>query len=138
MAAADDRRATLRRRLAELRRQLRRGVDGVALDGLASEGMAITAKLAGAGSAPWLPPGLGAGLERVVAWPLVSASRYKAVPTVKLRVRLSCADSGPPEQLTQRCKVGLGSAAVFHELRLLNPTFSGCSRVLKGLVQVLD
>jgi len=42
----DDRRAALRRRLADLRRQLRRGVDGVTLATISAEGMAAQAELA--------------------------------------------------------------------------------------------
>jgi hypothetical protein len=42
----DDRRAALRRRLADLRRQLRRGVDGATLDALLSEGASVQAELA--------------------------------------------------------------------------------------------
>jgi hypothetical protein len=61
---ADDRRAALRRRLADLRRQLRRGVNGATLDVLAAEGIAAQAELAALGSSrqnrarrPWgCPP----------------------------------------------------------------------------------
>src|SRR5258708_998141 len=43
---AQDRRAALRRRLADLRRQLRRGVDSATLDALLTEGAACVAELA--------------------------------------------------------------------------------------------
>jgi len=59
--AADDRHAALRRRLAELSRQLRRPCDGATFDALLIEGAALVAALAAPlpqrARKPWQGPG---------------------------------------------------------------------------------
>src|SRR5215204_4912743 len=59
--AADDRQTALRCRLADIRRQLRRGVDGALFDTLMVEGAALGAELASAepqrARRPWKGPG---------------------------------------------------------------------------------